>query len=499
MITWRLKWIIGMISVLLVSGACNGKQPAPPVLFDMEQPSLGAETEQEASPEERSAGGFYSAIVFVTGSMGVDLRITEYDGDGKPDMLIPLLGGGIGVLVNQSTEDVLDFDNDFVSTGGSQVQAFAMAPFDEDELPDLFILYKDGGLEVRNQLETGGFALLQEGERVYGTDIAVDYVNSDDSVLDVLIASGFLRGLGVIWFKDSDEVFGGGTPSWADPSWPDRPEKSELVQLVTSDIDCNGLTDALLVDKKDLSVQVALHIPQPNKPDMISNETGTGLIPAPQDEIYYDFTTGYGTSRTKAPRYATPIRATIGDFNNDEIEDVAILFNDPGAGGKVYDTGPFYYEPPPPEAEIAIRPSHWVGIYQSTVVGGETSPYVHRELELDFQVGLCFPGWVNDIKVDDIDGDGNMDLVGCSEMWSLGESSYLFVWPGLGNFEFDEPVGYGFYDFPLRIGVTDFNGDTYPDVAVLLPASNMVLVYLNDGGSGLGDPGVQFEIVDPEP
>ena len=211
------------------------------------------------------------------------------------------------------------------------------------------------------------------------------------------------------------------------------------------------------------------------------------MIPTPEGMIFYFAATLYSATHSPLPELfdttANPSRLDSGDFDNDGVEDIAVLI-DHGAGTTLNEASIFY-----PDTTCADTPMNMIAVMKGQVFEGV--------LDLTFEIGLHFPAWVTDIKVADIDGDNNLDIVGIGDN-PLSRPSYLFVWPGLGGFEFGEPVGYILGGPPLRMAVADFDGDTHSDVAVLLPMQNEVVVYLNDGGSGLGDPGISFPVVEYE-
>jgi hypothetical protein len=95
--------------------------------------------------------------------------------------------------------------------------------------------------------------------------------------------------------------------------------------------------------------------------------------------------------------------------------------------------------------------------------------------------GLSFvPYWA----VGDFNRDGKSDLVA-----SVGPTE-IAVLLAVGGGAFAPAVTYSTSSTPSRVAVGDFNGDSYPDVAVLLDeetASSSLAVRLNRGDGSLGD------------
>ncbi|MCH7471754.1 VCBS repeat-containing protein [bacterium] len=464
------------LALLLPVASCFGAIPTFLPGIDRE--------DHEAPAVQRSAGGFLTPIHFTTDSPGLEISIADYDGDGKLDILVPLLGGSVAVLINQSTPGYLEFLSQVFDTSGKQVQGFSIGDLNEDSYPDLAFSFSDHTLELHLQQAGGGFELLHRLERIYTKGIAFDKVNSDDDVLDLLVADEEDGLLAALWFDSELDLFFGG-PVIVDgrDNWP-----SETVfgQMVLADLDGNSLNDVVLIDELRDEVSVHLHIPDPLKPEFIIDPDTGEEIPAPPEAIYPRNTSSYGGSAFDMILGAEAMRIDVGDFDNDAVADIAVLteFLD----GDIL-AEPVVLVPPLPESNQDF-PSHFVALYKSQLVTTGLNERVHRHFEFSFQIALSFPTWVKDVKVADIDNDGNLDVVGCGDSPSV---HVLFIYPGLGGFTFDDPVYWGLPGPPLRLEVADLDGDGYLDVVVLLPFTNTIAVLLNDGDSGQGDPGTSMQ------
>ncbi|MEM7761695.1 MAG: VCBS repeat-containing protein, partial [Cyanobacteria bacterium P01_A01_bin.40] len=82
-------------------------------------------------------------------------------------------------------------------------------------------------------------------------------------------------------------------------------------------------------------------------------------------------------------------------------------------------------------------------------------------IQNDYALGSGYP---SDMTLDDVDGDGNLDLL------TVKRSYYGYVnvysGDGTGAFDFDNPQNYflGYYSYPDRIKVEDYNGDGVSDL-----------------------------------
>ena len=458
------------------------RDPAPPV----PSPDGAIDDEGPAQDVGRASDGFYDPYVFNVGGPGTDLWVSDVDDNGVPDLLVPILGGGLALVINQSTVRGFQFALQSVETGQGHVLDALIVDYDQEPLPDLFLTLHTGELQIRSQVVAGEFsAPLLVLENVFGLALTVDQVNSDDTVLDVLIASDRKKGLAAIWFESEYTPLNifparlyGPRPS---------PERTSYSHMVTGDLDHNGLNDVILMEGVQARVEVYLHYPQPNKPKWTWDEDGN-MIPAHQDRVYPSHTTHYEPSGHTAPSGAIPLRGGIGDFNNDGLEDVIVLYRGPSGATKDY---AFFFQPPmPPTAED--WPSHVLACYE-TIIEDTWLESGERAL-LDFRMGLYFPGWVHDFKIEDLDQDGNLDIVGVSEKPGVNGNSYLFYYLGLGDFQFADPIALIIPGNPLRVAAVDLDGDGYPDIAVLNPFQSSLYIYANDGGSGQGNPGITFEM-----
>jgi hypothetical protein len=99
-----------------------------------------------------------------------------------------------------------------------------------------------------------------------------------------------------------------------------------------------------------------------------------------------------------------------------------------------------------------------------------------------FQTPSYYPAGseVNVVKLADLNGDGNLDLVAVNGA-GLGGTSGASVLLGNGDGTFQPAVTYAAGRFPQDVAVGDFNGDGIPDLALASLGDGTVVVLLGHG------------------
>jgi len=452
----------------------------------------------DGNGDGRLPAGFMPGVEFATDSPGMDLTAVDVDGNGRLDLIIPLLGGGVKVVYNMSVPGLIEFDagHPKEDTERSLLDA-AVADYNDDDRADLFTLDNAGYLEIRLQDEQGVFNLLGRYP-TEGTQLCVDRVNSSDDTLDVLLASDRWRDMLAVYQMpdgggvDPDDGSPGGIPGWRD-----QPSSSQYREMKLTDFEGNGLMDAVLADELDHSLQVFTHIELPLG-DLVNNPE-TGEPEEPQPGVFYGYQAAcyeYSICDLPTPgpmddpHNATPLRLASGDIDHDGLTDVAALCSYFGGMPEQ----PWYTTSP---SQTLAVPLTMIWLLESTIIEYDplydwtTDDTAPRTATLTARTGLTFPNLIQDVKLVDVDRDGELDVLGCCDGSGGGGFSF-FYFPGLGDFQFSAPLGFTVAAPPFRLVAEDFDGDEYVDVAVLLPTLNAITVFRNDADTGLGEGGTQY-------
>ena len=478
-----IRVLLFVLCLSIVSG-CNSEHPV-----------FGDSNEQPT----RAVQDFASAVIVSTNSPGSDMSVYDVDANGRPDIIIPLIGGNVTIIWNHSLPGSFCFAHQTSATDNNIVQA-SIHQYDPQELPSLLLLDSSGRFTIQSQSDVGMFAPPS-----YALDgllthcFAVDTVNSDDVVPDVLFASDTDGGVSALCFEDLYRPWQNSAMLSLDNMWIDRPLDATFTDFSLCDLDHNGLQDAIAADSLNNGIQVYMHYAQPNKPGSYTDPDGN-VIPLPQDIIYPDYTSKYRASVTRFGGSLSPLRINTGDIDKDGIEDVVVLFK---TGNQHYSDTAYYFTDIS-LASSANLPAYILIVYKGIV---DTSSYFETDsppFKLEFRTALYFPAAVQDFKLVDLDQDDNLDIVGCAGRKSLTALSYFFYYLADSvPFTFEEPVGYSLAGDPLRLVAADFDGDTLIDVAVLNPLTSGLAFYRNGGSdpnnpddfTGADNPGIVFNQV----
>jgi hypothetical protein len=191
-----------------------------------------------------------------------------------------------------------------------------------------------------------------------------------------------------------------------------------------------------------------------NMPDLAIVEQGSGLV-----SVLLNTTTPGAASASVAPRQdfltgASPVSAAVGDFNGDGAPDLA----------------------------VANQGTNSVSVLLNTTAAGATTPSFAAKQ--DFATGSI----PNSVAVGDFNGDNSPDLavanVGSSRVSVLLNATA----PGSVTPSFSPRTDFGTGSAPEAVAVGDFNGDGRPDLAVANFFSNSVSVLLNTTAAGAATP-----------
>jgi len=190
-----------------------------------------------------------------------------------------------------------------------------------------------------------------------------------------------------------------------------------------------------------------------------------------------------------------PSSVAVGDFNGDGYPDLAIanrdsnnvtvLLGQPGGGFKPAAHGPFAVGNSP--SSLAVGDFNGDGHLDLaianeldntvTVLLGDGTGSFTQATASPFAVGLR----PTSLAVGDFNSDGNLDLAIAN---LNGNNVTVLLGNGTGWFKPDPSGPFAVGTAPVSIVVSDFNGDSIPDLAISNSGSNTLTVLLGDGAGG---------------
>ncbi|MCB1216667.1 VCBS repeat-containing protein [bacterium] len=402
----------------------------------------------------------------------------DVDGNGSPDLLIPLLGGGIAIIWNRSLlPGSFAFQPQTVAASSASYVQARIADFDHSGLPDLLTMDSTGEFQIRLQTTPGAFseAVVSLPGLIGTGSFFLDQVNSDDSTLDLLLASDYSGGMSAIWFEEALLPWNNAAESLLDSPWADRPDRAEFSHAVLADLDGNGQNDIIAADRLSAGLHVYMHYPQLDRPQFRRDQFGKP-IPLPQDRIYPESTSRYRASLTSINSALRPLRIAVGQLDEDGLQDLAVIYR---SGNNHSGVESYHFSDP----ELILSeelPSYLLLLYRTKLEDDNTD---HPVASLEFRLALHFPVSLSDLRLADVDNDGDMDILACGEQSGTDTRSYFLFYEALQPYVFAEPVAHALADHPLRMEAQDFDGDGYVDVAVLCPFTNSLGFLRNSGAS----------------
>jgi len=404
-------------------------------------------------------GTFKAGVPYNTGSNPVAVAAGDFNQDGIPDLAVAnsgsstvsvLLGAGDGTFHSQSQ---------FV-TGANPV-AIVLADFNGDDFQDIAVADQNG---------VGACILLGKGNGAFQTrteyatalspsGIAVGDFNGDGK-LDLAISAAAGNTASVLW-GNGDGTFKG----YLNAGAGDIPSA-----LVAGDFDNDGRIDIAIANSGSNSISM-----------LLSNGNKTFQ------------------ARTDYPAGVTPNSVATADFNGDGILDVAVANNNcptfPNCGegtvsvllgngdgsfkGSIQSlTGPetdpislvvgdFNGDDIP---DLAVGSSNTNTLNYVTVLLGKGDGTF--QTAQDFLVG----SGPASVALGDLNSDGRLDLVTAN---FTGNNVSVLL--GNGDGTFANAISYTAGNGPIAVAVGDFNGDHKLDLAVVNETDNTVSILLSNG------------------
>jgi len=395
--------------------------------------------------------------------------VADFNGDGLPDLVVTdafysfvyMKGYGDGTF-----RAATDFYTPTTDNGQSYGWDVATGDFNGDGIPDVVIgnWYTDATVGITVFLSRGDGS-LKPGVN-YGSGGAMAFVAvadfNKDGKLDIAAvdhASGMVQiftGNGDGTFTAGQSIATGDTDSQtivaADlngDGWPDlvvANNNGGNFGVIMNDGTGAFLPIATTTLNNPATVVAAADVNGDGKMDLVLPEPACGCVGVLLGN-------GDGTFQTEN-NYGVgsgPNHVAIGDLNNDGKADLAVTIDDPTGQG------------------IAVALGNGDGTFQTA----NTPAY---PTSLQSNVYNPIPSYV---KMVDLDGDGNQDLVYTN--LNYGTVGILY---GLGNGTFYDPVEYPTASYSPGLALADVNGDGTLDVVTASnDGTSLATVLLNSSGS----------------
>lgn len=186
-----------------------------------------------------------------------------------------------------------------------------------------------------------------------------------------------------------------------------------------------------------------------------------------------------------------------GDFDGDGLFDVVVstvsgsslsIFKNQSSGGNInlsknwsYSSSTYYGGPPPTISDLDLdgKPDLATISYNDRSVSVFRNESNSAGIRMAERIGYTTQGYINDLKVADLDGDGKPELVVASDGVVIFRNNST---PGKIEFSAEQLIPGGNWPFSLDIG--DLDGDGKPDIAMVNINSDDVSLYRNVSSPG---------------
>jgi hypothetical protein len=398
-------------------------------------------------------GAFHPEQRYAMPDIPVDVVTAELDADGADDLVVALPRlDGVGVM---RSDGIGHFGPVTLVPTGDSPSALATGDFDADGRADLAVAHFFGETSVFLGDGHGAFGAPHAYPAgIYPSDIAVADLDRDGR-LDILVANA-----GSI---DISVYMGTGVGNFlALPPQPTGPSYSlfKPVQVVTHDFDEDGTPDLLIVEFNNT-----------DEINVVETLQGRG-----------DGTFGPGRFNTQLAD--GQVGVGIGDFDVDGHDDLALTFGF-GAICCFHNSGDIY-------RGLGHGAFDHAGSFQTGIT---PTALLQDDFDLDggddlaalsYQPALVtvllghrttvpgvrgpefvvpFSAFARDIVTEDLDGDGNPDLLPVTE-----SASDLSVFYGLGSGAFAPRASFHTAGAPAGVLVADVDGDGRRDLVVAIDA-----------------------------
>ncbi len=476
---------------------------------------------------------FTAKTDFTAGTNPASVSFSDFNGDGKPDMVVANYGSNtLSVLFNTTTPGAstptFSAKTDF--TTGTGPYSVSTGDFNGDGKNEIASANYDGtSVSVFINTTTPGAStptFSAKTDFTAGTNpasVAIRDLNGD-GVSDMAVANYGSNSVSVFLNTTAP---GASTPTFSAKT--DFATGSGPYTVTLGDFNRDGKPDMAATNYNINSVSVFLNTTTPGaatptfgavsfyttgtapssvsicdlngdgKPDMATGNETTNNVSVFMNTLTLGVTPATFSAKTDFTTGIEPASVSIADFNGDGKKDLAVLIQGtnlgsvflntttPGASTPTYSAGTdFATEDGPQDLTIGDlngdgKPdmaftnviANAVSVYFNTTTPGASTPAFSSRT--DFATGTG----PYSVKIGDLNGDGKPDLVIANYFSNSVSVFFNTTTPGASTATFsprtDFPVGLR----PNSVTIGDLNGDGKPDLATANITAGTVSVYLN--------------------
>jgi hypothetical protein len=440
------------------------------------------------TPPGQASSSFANQVTFNVGPLPEAVAVGDFNGDGKPDIAVLNYTGTVSVLLNTTATDATtpSFASAVTFAAGTNPTSLAVGDFNGDGRPDIVVINHSGTASVLlnttvQYATTPSFATavtFPVGN--YSNSVAVGDFNGDGRP-DIAVT-----GLETVSVLMNTTATGATTASFApQQTFPVTNPES----LTVGDFNGDGRLDiAVAAENPEGAVSVLMNTTMPGATTAsfayqqtfaVGNGTLSVAVGYFNADGRPDLITAnsYGNSVSVLLNTTTPFQTILPSFSSPQN----VSTNIAGEPGSVA-VGDFNGDGRP-DLVIANFDNGTVSVLLNTTPIGATTPTF---TETSFSLGSATLQ-PDSVAVGDFNGDGKPDIVVALGATSApGEVAVLMNTTPAGATipSFSGPYVFDVGNNPDSVVVGDFNGDGRPDIAVADNGSNTVSVLVNLTGRG---------------
>jgi hypothetical protein len=377
---------------------------------------------------------FSARVDSATGNNPISLSIGDINGDGKNDMVVANYNSNtVSALLNTTIMGVAtpSFSAKEDSTTGNHPESVSIGDINGDGKKDMAVAnYSSASVSVfLNTTIPGAVTLSFSAKTDFTTgtnpaSVSIGDFNGDGK--NDMAAANYGSNTVSIFFNTT-------TPGAATPTFSDKTDfttGNSPFSVSIGDFNGDGKNDIAVANFSSNTVSVLL------------NTTAPGAT-TPSFSAKTDFTTG-----------TTPYSVSIGDFNGDGMNDMAVV----------------------------NESSYTVSVLLNTTAPGATTPSFSAKT--DFATGST----PTSVSIRDFNGDGKNDMAIANYGSSTVSVLLNTMAPGAATPSFSAKADFATGATPYSVSIGDFNGDDKNDMAVTHYAFDFVSVFLNTTAPGATTP-----------